>query len=149
MKTRIFHDFYGIAGSETETVRAVCFSLEKQKGLDTSQKEEKISVISNTVSSKATQITLTNYLIVGHHFLFQQGNQQATTCPSPQCLIDQIQVQKPILVVATDQMPNHIQSRQQYHHHRQRYYRKHHQELHHYYFIVGKVRNFSINWIFF
>ena len=29
--------------------------------------------------------------------------------PAPvQCLIDQIQVQKPILVVATDQMPDHI-----------------------------------------
>ena len=27
--------------------------------------------------------------------------------PSQQCLVDQIQVQKPILVAATDQMPNH------------------------------------------
>ena len=30
-------------------------------------------------------------------------------CPSPQCLVDQIQGQKPIiLVVATDLMPDHI-----------------------------------------
>ena len=27
--------------------------------------------------------------------------------PSPQCLIDQIQVQKPIQIFATDQMPDH------------------------------------------
>ena len=27
---------------------------------------------------------------------------------SVQCLVDQIQVQKPILVAATDQMPDHI-----------------------------------------
>ena len=27
-------------------------------------------------------------------------------CPTPQCLVDQIQVQKPILLVATDQMPD-------------------------------------------
>ena len=41
---------------------------------------------------------------------FQHRNQQATSCPSPQCLVDQIQVQKPILVVATDQMPDHKSS---------------------------------------
>ena len=29
-----------------------------------------------------------------------------TTCPSSQCLIDQIQVKKPVLVVAPDQMPD-------------------------------------------
>ena len=29
------------------------------------------------------------------------------TCPSPQCLVDQIQVQKPITVVATAQMFDH------------------------------------------
>ena len=34
-------------------------------------------------------------------------NQQATSYPSPQYLIDQIQIQKPIQVVATDQMPDH------------------------------------------
>ena len=39
-----------------------------------------------------------------------------------QCLIGQIQVQKPILVAATDQMPDHIQSREQYQH-RQQYHR--------------------------
>ena len=32
---------------------------------------------------------------------FQHWNEQATSCPSLEC---QIQVQKPILVVATDQM---------------------------------------------
>ena len=30
---------------------------------------------------------------------------------SAQCLVDQLQVQKPIVVVATDQMPDHTQSR--------------------------------------
>ena len=38
---------------------------------------------------------------------FQHLNQQATSCPSPQCLVDQVQVWNPILVVATDQMSNH------------------------------------------
>ena len=38
---------------------------------------------------------------------FQHGNQQPTYCPSPPCLVDQIQIQKPILIVATDQMPDH------------------------------------------
>ena len=37
----------------------------------------------------------------------EHWNQQATSYPSPQHLIDQIQVQKPIEVVATDQMPDH------------------------------------------
>ena len=37
----------------------------------------------------------------------QPLNQQASFCPSPQCLVDQIQVQKPIQVVATDQIPVH------------------------------------------
>ena len=35
-------------------------------------------------------------------------NQQATSYPSPQCLVDRIQVQKPIQVVATHQIPDHI-----------------------------------------
>ena len=34
----------------------------------------------------------------------QHWNQQATSYPSSQCLIDQIQVQKPIQIVATDQI---------------------------------------------
>ena len=34
--------------------------------------------------------------------LLQYWNQQATLCPNQQCLIHHIQVQKPILVVATD-----------------------------------------------
>ena len=38
---------------------------------------------------------------------FQHWTQQATSYPSPQCLIDQIQIQEPILVVAKDQMPDH------------------------------------------
>ena len=37
----------------------------------------------------------------------QHCNQQATSYPSPQCLVGQIQVQKPIEVAATDQMPDH------------------------------------------
>ena len=37
---------------------------------------------------------------------------------SVQCLVDQIQVQNPILVVATDQMPDHTYSREYYHQHR-------------------------------
>ena len=37
----------------------------------------------------------------------QHWNQEATSYPSPQCLIDLIQVQKPILAVATDQMNDH------------------------------------------
>ena len=39
---------------------------------------------------------------------FQQWNQQATSCPNLPCLVDQIQVQKLILVVTTDQMPDYI-----------------------------------------
>ena len=42
---------------------------------------------------------------------FQDWDQQAISCPSPHCLVDQIQVQEPILVVATDQMPDHIKRR--------------------------------------
>ena len=38
---------------------------------------------------------------------FQYWNQQATFWPSPKCLVDQIQVQKPTLLAATDQMPDH------------------------------------------
>ena len=39
--------------------------------------------------------------------------------PAPvQCLVDKVQVRKPILVVDTDQMPDHTQSREQNHHHR-------------------------------
>ena len=45
-------------------------------------------------------------------WVFQNWNQQATFCPSPQCLIDQIKGQKPILVVATDKMPDHTLSRE-------------------------------------
>ena len=40
----------------------------------------------------------------------QHWNQQATTYPSPQYLVDQIQVQKPIQVIATDQMQIRIES---------------------------------------
>ena len=39
---------------------------------------------------------------------FQHWNQQATSGPSPQCLLDQIKIQKPILDIATGQMPDHI-----------------------------------------
>ena len=39
---------------------------------------------------------------------FQHWNQQATLRPSPQSLVDQIKVQKPILAAATDQMPDLI-----------------------------------------
>ena len=42
-----------------------------------------------------------------HHFSGLLTPRQATSCPSPQFLVDQIQVQKPILVVVTDQMPVH------------------------------------------
>ena len=38
---------------------------------------------------------------------FQHQTKEATSCPSPQCPVDQIQVWKPILVVTTDQMPDH------------------------------------------
>ena len=41
---------------------------------------------------------------------FQHWNQQATSCPNPQCLVDQIQVQKSIIVVFTDWMPDHTYS---------------------------------------
>ena len=40
----------------------------------------------------------------------------------------QIKVQKPILVVSTDEKPDHTQSREQYHQHRYQCYRKHHHE---------------------
>ena len=36
--------------------------------------------------------------------IFQHWKQHAISSPSPPCLLDQIQVQKPILVVATDQI---------------------------------------------
>ena len=60
---------------------------------------------------------------------FQYGNQLAMSWPSPQCLVDQIQVEKPILVVktiqkkkilvvTTDRMPDHPQNREQYNQHR-------------------------------
>ena len=39
---------------------------------------------------------------------FQYLNQQPTSCPNQQCLINQTQVKKPIQVVAKDQMPDHI-----------------------------------------
>ena len=38
----------------------------------------------------------------------QHWNKQITSCPSPQCLVGHIQVQKSVLIVATDQMPDHI-----------------------------------------
>ena len=37
----------------------------------------------------------------------QHWNQQATSYPSPWCLLDQIQGQKPIQIVATDEMRDH------------------------------------------
>ena len=37
----------------------------------------------------------------------QHLDQQATSCPSLQCLIDQTQVQKPIQVAAMYQKPDH------------------------------------------
>ena len=40
-----------------------------------------------------------------------------------QCFVSHIQVQKPTLAVATDQMPDHTQSSKQCHQHRQQYYR--------------------------
>ena len=39
--------------------------------------------------------------------LLNEFFQQATYCSSPECLLDQIQIQKRIQVVATDQMPDH------------------------------------------
>ena len=39
---------------------------------------------------------------------FQHWNEQATSSPSQQCFVDQIQVQKLGLVVTTSQMPGHI-----------------------------------------
>ena len=38
----------------------------------------------------------------------QHWNQQANSCPSPQCLVDQIQFKEPIQVTATNQIPDHI-----------------------------------------
>ena len=38
---------------------------------------------------------------------FLYCSQQATSSPSPYCLVDQAQIQQPTLVVATEQMPNH------------------------------------------
>ena len=38
----------------------------------------------------------------------QPQHLQTSSCPSPQYLVGQIQVQKLILVVATDQMPDYI-----------------------------------------
>ena len=39
---------------------------------------------------------------------FQHWNKKVTSCPSPQCLVGQIQIQKPTWVVATNQMPDLI-----------------------------------------
>ena len=39
--------------------------------------------------------------------ILQHWNQQDTSCPSPQYLVDQIQVQKPILAFVADQMSDH------------------------------------------
>ena len=43
--------------------------------------------------------------------LLDQGQTKpiATSCPSPHFLVDQIQVQKSILVAPTDQIPEHLQ----------------------------------------
>ena len=43
---------------------------------------------------------------------FQHWNQQATSCPIPQCLVDQIQIQTPILIIATNQMPDYTYNRE-------------------------------------
>ena len=37
----------------------------------------------------------------------QYWNQQPISYPSAQCLVDQIQIQKPIQVIAADQMLDH------------------------------------------
>ena len=37
-------------------------------------------------------------------------NQQATSCPSTECLVGQIQVRRSSLVVATNQMSDHTKS---------------------------------------
>ena len=37
--------------------------------------------------------------------VFPELKKQANSCPSQQCMIRQIQVQKPTLVIATNQMP--------------------------------------------
>ena len=42
---------------------------------------------------------------------FQQWNQQEISCPSLQCLIGQILIQKQILVVAKNKMSDHTSSR--------------------------------------
>ena len=39
---------------------------------------------------------------------FQPWNWQATSCPGQQCLFDHIEIQKPIRVVATDQMSDNF-----------------------------------------
>ena len=54
---------------------------------------------------------------------FQHLNQQATSCPSLHCLVDQIQFQLPTLVVATYQMPDHALRIEQCHKRRWQYYR--------------------------
>ena len=41
-------------------------------------------------------------------WVFHYWNQQATSYPGPQYLVSQIQVQMPILVIATGQIPDHI-----------------------------------------
>ena len=39
--------------------------------------------------------------------LSQHWHQQTNCCPSPECLVHQIQVQRPTLAAATNQKPDH------------------------------------------
>ena len=52
-------------------------------------------------------------------FFFKNSFPNIEQCiPSPWCLVDQIQVQKPIQIIAIDQMPDHTDNREKYYQHR-------------------------------
>ena len=64
--------------------------------------EEKVNpgILKDDFSSRTDQSIFTSIQPM-------QWNQQVTCYHTPQCPVDQIEVQKPIVVAAKDQMPDH------------------------------------------
>ena len=96
-------NFLGGSFSNRDNVRALIqFRKEKQP-----QDFKRWFVLKNKpihfhINSKCYKTSQMKQVDVFKHWI-----QQATSCPSLQCLVDLIQVQKPILVVATEQAPDH------------------------------------------
>ena len=74
-------------------------------------KNTSIPFLINSTRIITDDITL-NYYSKTRFLFFQHWNQQATSCPRPQCLVGQIQVQMPIPVVAANHMPDYNDDRE-------------------------------------